>query len=123
MNKSTEPRIIDNGARVSSIAFSPDGRRLASGGDNQITIWNTETGQQAQMLPDSAGSAVFGIRGDFLYSAGDRAIRIWYLKSGRVLSTLLGHSGTVTSLAIGVDGKLLASASDDGAVKVWQIRP
>jgi WD40 repeat protein len=123
MNNSAAPRFLDSSARVSSVAFSPDGRQLASGGDAPITVWSAETDQQVRVLPDSSGSAVAGIRGNLLYSARGRAIRVWDLQGGTVLRTLIGHSGEVTSLAISADGKLLASASDDATVKVWQVRP
>jgi len=78
---------------VSSLAFSPDGKTLASGAGNYLT-------------PQEVGE-----------------IKLWDVASGRELPLLLGHRCGVTGLAFMPDGKTLASSSFDETVKLWDLTP
>lgn len=62
------------------IAFSPDGRLLASGG-NKITLWNVKDGKIITILSVSANSICFSPDGNLLASGGNHKIRIWNLQS------------------------------------------
>ena len=113
---------------VRSMAFSPDGRRLAVGGDN-ITLWDIESGAELRTLEWNLGSitsVAFSPDGRRLAAAnGDRGwlimIKLWDLESGECLRTFVGHNGGVFSIAISPDGRRLASGSTDQSVKLWDL--
>ncbi len=61
--------------------------------------------------------------GKLLASSDDHKIRVWELATGQAVVTLKGHTGPVLSVAFSPDGKLLASASEDHTVRVWEPTP
>jgi WD40 repeat protein len=76
---------------VNTIAFSPDGKILASAGRN--------------------------ISGEQIY----HTIKLWNVATGEEMLTLTGHSNAVISLAFSADGKFLVSGGEDNLIKIWQI--
>ncbi|KAL5374687.1 hypothetical protein DPSP01_011778 [Paraphaeosphaeria sporulosa] len=109
---------------VTSVAFSPDSTRLASGSyDNTFKIWDANSGACLQTLEGhSSGvtSVAFSPDSTRLASgSSDTTVKIWDANSGACLQTLKGHSVRVTSVAFLPDSTRLASGSDDTTVKIW----
>jgi Flp pilus assembly protein TadD len=110
---------------VDAVAFSGDGRRLASASrDGTVKVWEAATGQEALTLQGHAGrvsGVAFSADGRRLASAStDWTVKVWDGATGREALTLKGHTDIVNAVAFSPDGKRLASASRDGTVKVWE---
>jgi WD40 repeat protein/predicted amidohydrolase/energy-coupling factor transporter ATP-binding protein EcfA2 len=110
--------------RVWSVAWSPNGRYLASGGDGgSILVWDSISGREMARLSGSTGgvwAVTWSPDGRQLASAGDDAsVSIWDAASGRLLARLLGHEEVLRSVAWSPDGSSLASGGFDQAILVW----
>ncbi len=114
---------------VTQIVFSPDGGVLASGHyDGLIRLWDLRTGEE--YLRISTGSVVeslaFSTDSRLLASGGsyqDSTVRLWDAGNGALLRELTGHKVGVSDLLFSPGSQFLISASYDGEIRVWGIRP
>jgi WD40 repeat protein/energy-coupling factor transporter ATP-binding protein EcfA2 len=114
---------------IESVAFSPDGRTLASAADDTtIRFWNARTHKQLgaplRGHTNSVTSVAFSPDGRTLASGGaDRTIRFWDARTHKQLGApVRGHTSFVSSVAFSPDGRTLASASGDTSIRFWDAR-
>lgn len=113
-------------AWVVSVTFSPNGRILASGSDDQtIRLWTVQTGQCLKTLRGHTGrvqSIAFNPSGTLLASgSNDQTIRLWDIQTGSLVRVLQGHSDRLLSVMFGPEGRTLISAGEDQTVRVWEV--
>jgi WD40 repeat protein len=119
-------------AQVLSVAWSPDGTRLAWA-STMGSIWVGEvaskrllancqghTGPVSGVAWSPDGTRLVSCAGTFLGMQRDNTVRVWEAASGRLLFTCKGHTGNVNGVAWSPDGTRLASASNDNTVRVWE---
>jgi WD40 repeat protein len=109
---------------VRAVAYTRDGKRLATGGDDQtVRIWDTASGRELACLRGHTG-AVLGVAwspdGAHLATAsGDGTARIWDVISGQELGQIKGPGLSVTAVAWRPDGARVATTGHDRHVFVW----
>jgi WD40 repeat protein/serine/threonine protein kinase len=109
---------------IGSVAFSPDGKQLATASDDrQIILWSTDNWKK--LLPPLTGperfkSVTFSPDGKWVV-AGDSmgTVTFWDSARGRLIKKLRGHATAVQRVLFSPDGRTLATASWDNTIKLW----
>jgi GTPase SAR1 family protein len=111
---------------VLSIAFHPEGRTLASGGDDStVKLWDVASGKLLRTLRGhkrTVYGVAFNPAGRTLASAGsDETVNLWDVASGELLLSFAQHGHSVVSVAFNPAGRTLASAGSDETVNLWDV--
>ena len=119
---------LRHGGPVGGIAFSPDGKTVATGGgfsDNVIRLWDTTTARELRSIKghtyNITGLAFTPDGKHLLSSAMDQTLRLWDVATGAEVRQFKGHEAGVTGMALAPDGKTVATASQDQTVRVWDV--
>jgi dipeptidyl aminopeptidase/acylaminoacyl peptidase len=108
---------------VRAIAFSPDGKTVATGCQSEplIRLWDVATGKARTIeAPGGAAFLAFSPDGKMLAAGGlDNTVYLWDPASGKEIRRLAGHEKFVTSAVFSPDGKMLATGSQDNTVRFW----
>jgi len=111
---------------VTSVAFSPDGKRLASASsDRTVKLWEVETGELVRVLSGHKRgvlSVAFSPDGRLLASgSADGTVRLWDSGTGELAMAPLVGRRAACSIAFSPDGKVLASGGDDKSIRLWDV--
>ncbi len=113
-----------------AIAFSADGKLLATGGvvdraDHRVRVWSLHPATERLSLEgheDPVSALAFSPDGKLLVSGGiDWTLRFWEISTGRLLAVRRLHGGRITALAFSQDGRRLASATSGGEFAIWEM--
>lgn len=109
---------------MTSLSWSPDGTRIATGGgDNHVMVWNPYNGSAISTYTqqrNTINGLAWSPDGKRIASgSSDKTVHIWAAETGADRIICQGHTKAVNAVAFSPDGKRIASSSDDTTVRIW----
>jgi len=119
-------RLEGHKGRVLSVAVSPDGRQVLTGGDTTVILWDARNGKVIRRFEGHTGLLArvsFLPDGQrFVSGSFDKTIRLWDLKTGKEIHRFVGHPNEVTWFAVSPDGhQLLSSDYNSHELRLWDL--
>lgn len=120
------PFLKGHSSSVNSVAFSPNGKKVASGSDDKsVIIWDIDTWSallKYQGHMNSVNSLAFSSNGEIIVSGScDKTIQVWNFENGKQLKIYRGHLNSITSVAISQKGDKIISGSKDKTIGIWDL--
>ena len=123
-----ELALISSPEKVSTIAFSPDGRTLLSGagGDQsnvkswKLNLWDVAKKEKIASLGGGNNSVAFSPDGDMIASGFGASVYLWDIVTGQEVARFK-HEDTVNSISFSPDGAMFASGGRDNVIKLWEV--
>jgi WD40 repeat protein/serine/threonine protein kinase len=113
-----------HGGDIVALAFSGDGRTLASAGGSDVRLWDVHTGKELSVLkhPQRTSSVAFSPDGSLVATGSwDDVVRVWRVADGTEKVALEGHTDNVEAVMFHLDGRRIASAAADGSIRIWDV--
>ena len=120
-------RTIERERFVSAVAVSPNGKLIvSSGGNGEVELWEAESGKRMTTLRGLERrlhrAVAFARDGKTVATGGpDGKVRLWDATTGKLTATLVGHGSEIYSIAFSPAGTMLASVSEDRAIRLWPL--
>jgi len=120
---------FDTGQPVNAVAYSPDAKRIVTGGwGGDAHVWDEESGKQLFSLP-TGGQYVFAVAyssdGRYIATGSNQKpsyVKIWNAQTGKLVGQLVGHEDAVLSVVFSKDGTRLLTSSYDNTARLWNWR-
>jgi len=114
-----DPTVLHHQSRVTALAFSPDGRMLASASTGGVRLWEVATGKEVRRWPGAGDHLRFGAGGALLAASGRGSVTLWEVATGEEVRRVGGQG-----VALSSDGRLMATGtvpglSRRGTVTLW----
>ena len=111
---------------ISSVGFSPDGKRLVTAGrDHDVILWDVDSGNQLRVLRGHFGSvsdARFSPDGRWIVTAGPRSVGLWKAADGELTRLLVGPEGPFATATFLADSRTIVAVTDAGIVSTYECR-
>jgi WD40 repeat protein len=112
---------------LKSVAYSPDGKRIACGTPRDVLIWEAGSGKQLSRVGghhgiyDTVDAVAFSPDGQKLAAGSYKTVRVWDTNTHLLVARLQGHELEVSSVAFSPDGLHIVSGSWDRSVRIWDV--